>query len=96
MDSTMRSLGDTVCRFGVCAGAGSLIGSEWVRKSRDPSKRVSLDSGTEMKSLLEKSNMVSEWASGRVMVSSSSELEEPPGEEVPSKSWERGMVDIFC
>ena len=79
MDSTMRSLGDTVCGFGVCASAGSLIGSKWVPKSIDPSKRVSPDSGIETKSLLLKSNMVSEWASGRVMVSSGSELEEPPG-----------------
>ena len=96
MDSTMRSLGDTVCKFGICAGAGSLIGSKWVPKSMDPSKRISSDSGIETNSLLLKSNMVSERASGRVMVSSGPELEEPPGEEVPSKSWERGMVDVSC
>ena len=86
MVSNMRSLGDTVCRFGVCVGAGSLIGSKWVPKPRGSSKRVSLDSGIEMKSLWLKSNMVSGWASGGVTVSSGCTLEEPPGEEVPSKS----------
>ena len=95
MVSTMRSLGDTVCKFGVCVAAGSLIGSKWVPKPRGSSKRVSLDSDMETKSLLLKSNMVSGWTSGRVTVSSGSGLEEPP-EEVPSKSWERGMVEIFC
>ena len=96
MDSTMRSLGDTVSIFGVCVGAGSLIGSKGAPKPRDSSKSASLDSGTEMKSLWLKSNMVSGWASGRVTVSSGSGLEEPPGVEVPSKSWERGIVDNFC
>lgn len=87
MESTMRSCGDTVCRFGICAGAGSLMGSKWGSKSMDGSKRSSLASGAEVKSLLwvVKPNMLSEETSEMVTVSSGSELEEPSGEEeVPS------------
>ncbi len=96
MESTMRSLGDTVCRFGVCAGAGSLMGSKLVEKSRDRSKKPSLESGAEVKSLWLKSNILSEGRSEGVMVSSGCGLEKPSEEEVPSKLWERAMVDMFC
>ena len=94
MESTMRSCGDTVCIFGVCGGAGSLMGSKWDPKLRDPSNRPSLESGAEVKSL--KSNMVSDGTSERVRFSSTSEPEGFVGKGIPSKSWERGMVDIFC
>ena len=96
MDSTMRSLGDTVCGFRAGAGAGSLMDSKWVPKSRDPSKRPSLESGAEVKSLWLKSNMWSVGTSERVTVSSDSDPEEPAGEEVPSKLWGRGVEDMFC
>lgn len=95
IESTMRSLGDTVCRFGVCAGAGSLMGAKCVPKTSDSLKRTLVGSGTEVRSLL-KSNMLSEGTSKRVMVSSGSKLEEPSGDAVPSKSGETAMVDIFC
>ena len=51
MESTMRSLGETVCRFGVCGGAESLMGSKRMSK-KDPSKRLSVISGAKVKSLL--------------------------------------------
>lgn len=97
MESTMRSLGDTVCRFGVCAGAESLMDSKCV-PNRGSSKRPSVGSGAEVKSLLLKSNMLSEGSSERGNISSDSGLEEPSEEEekVPSKPWEKAMVDIFC
>ena len=81
MESTMRSLGDTVCRFGICAGAGSLMDSKWDWKSMDPSKRSSLGSDAEVKSLLLYSNMFSEEISGRATVNFGSELAEPSEEE---------------
>ena len=83
MESTMRSLGDTVWMFGVCGSAGSLMDSKWVPNSSDSSKRASLEAGAKVK-LLSKSNMLSEEASRRGRVSRSSELEEPCGDKVPS------------
>ena len=94
MESTMRSLGDTVCRFGVCDGAGSLMGSNWDPKFREPSKRPSPESGTEVKSL--KSNMLSDGTSERVGFSFGCKFEELSGEKLPSKSWERDMLAVFC
>ena len=94
MESTMRSFGDTVCKFGVCGGAGSLMGSNWDTKFREPSKRPSPESGAEVKSL--KSNMLSDGTSERVKFSSVTGLEELSGKEIPSKSWERDMLAIFC
>ena len=94
MESTMRSFGDTVCKFGVCGGAGSLMGSNWDPKFREPSKRPSPESGAEVKSL--KSNMLSDGTSERVRFSSGSGIEELSGEEIPSKSWEKDMLAIFC
>ena len=94
MESTMRSCGDTVCRLGVCGGAGSLMGSNWDPKLREPSKRPSPDSGAEVKSL--KSNMSSDGTSERVGFSFGSGCEELSGKEIPSKSWERDMLAISC
>ena len=82
MESNMRSLGDTVCRLGVCGGAGSLMDSKWVPKSRDPSKRPSPEPGAEVKLLL-KSKMLSDGTSARGGFSSRSELVESSGEELP-------------
>ena len=73
MESTMRSLGDTVCKFGVCGGAGSLMGSNWDPKFRAPSKRPSPESGTEVKSL--KSNMLSDGRSEGMRFSSGTGFE---------------------
>ncbi len=96
MESTMRSLGDTVCKLDVCGGAGSLMDSKCVPKSRGASKRALAEPGAEVKlSLLLKSNILSEGTSERVLVSSESGFEELSGEQVPSKSWERAMVDKF-
>ena len=94
MESTMRSLGDTVCKFGVCGGTGSLMGSNWDPKFREPSKKPSPESGAEVKSL--KSNMPSDGTSERMRFSCGSGFEELLGEEIPSKLWERDMLAIFC
>ena len=95
MESTMRSLGDTVRTFDDCADAGSLMGPKCVPKSRDASKRPSVESGAKGTPLVLKSNMPSDETSEWVRVSSGSEVEEPSGEEIPSKLWERGMVVMF-
>lgn len=98
MESTMRSLGDTVSKFGVCGGPGSLMGSKYVPKSRDPSKRPSLEPGAEVKLLLSlfKSNMLSDETSETARISSGSKLEDSSGEDIPSKLCERAMVGMFC
>ena len=95
MESTMRSFGDTVCKLGVCGGAGSLMGSNWVTKLREPPKMPSPGSGAEVKSLL-KSNMLSDGTSERVSFSSGSGFEELSGEALPSKSCGRDVLAMFC
>lgn len=64
IESTMRSLGDTVCWLDACSGAGSLMDSKWVLKFIDPSKKLECASGAEGKSL--KSNILSEESEGEI------------------------------
>ena len=68
--------------------------SKWDPKFRDPSKRPSPESGAEVKVL--RSNMLSDGRSERERFSFGSGLEELMGKEIPSKSWEGDILEMFC